>query len=154
MNCLHFHRVLTTTVHTLLLWFFPVCRCREKKIASVPRYSLRSVMASGNKFLSCTFVDGFCVFHVWCYETLKYVSQIVALSTTALATASSCRKPASAGNLQRAFPLKFNLPYFLNELRSADRQFPRRPRVFWEFFSTRPLRILFRDSCQVCGFFT
>lgn len=42
---------------------FLVWRCGEK-VASVQRYSLRSVMASENKFLSCTFVDGFCVFHV------------------------------------------------------------------------------------------
>lgn len=66
--------------------FYLVCRRGEKE-TSVPRYSLRSVMASENKFLSCTFVDGFCVFHVWCYETLKNSSQIVAPSKTALARA-------------------------------------------------------------------
>jgi hypothetical protein len=66
--CIEFWRPPYTHCYSC---FFLVCRREKKNIFPVPRYSFRSVMASENKFLSCIFVGGFCVFHVLCYEALK-----------------------------------------------------------------------------------
>jgi hypothetical protein len=60
----------------------------------------------------------------------KIVSLIMFLSVAAVMGALSHMKPASSGNLDSTFPLKFNLPQFLEESQSSDLQHQSKPYTY------------------------